>query len=136
MLWPSSQLFRIFEIAKEAFKRGRYVALPAPISDRVKAAPLGLQNPTEKRQIVAGGPLDIGPHSPARSRPERLRAGPFGALSPSGVRRCQDPPRFPGNKHRHAAGAEKLDDVRRQAHMQSSGKVGKPHEFPASIIPC
>jgi hypothetical protein len=46
------RLFRILKTAEEVIERWwRYVALPAPISNCVKAAPLRLQNPTEKRQI-------------------------------------------------------------------------------------
>src|SRR5262249_35734376 len=44
-IYSRSIAFRILEIAEEAFERGRYVALPAPISERIERAALGVQDP-------------------------------------------------------------------------------------------
>src|SRR5262249_43097365 len=54
-IWNHALAFRaaisVLKIAEEAVERWRHVALPAPISDCVKAAALGLQNPAQERQI-------------------------------------------------------------------------------------
>src|SRR5262249_57876712 len=82
-LRAAAQLLRIIKVAEEVLERGRYVALPAPISDCVKAAPLGLQNPTEKRQI------GLAAHEVSRLIVLRDRAQNGSVLDHLALCRCQ-----------------------------------------------